>query len=264
VATVSDSPSLYVDRDTVLHRLDPRSKLALALALFVAAYAFGAPAYVAVPVVLGLVALVATGTLRNLLRLWFIVVALFVVGLVVWPGFVEPGGPVVVDVPYLEITRRQLRASLGRSLRIVSFIITGVAYVSTTSNEEIVRGLRGIGVPYTFCFAVGTALRLFPTFLGAAGTVRQAQEARGLDLSASNPLARIRQFVPLLIPVFMTAFRNVSTQAMALEARGFDTRRDRTFYTRASFDRADWVVTALSAVVVVAVVALALSGVGQV
>jgi energy-coupling factor transport system permease protein len=261
---MSDSPSLYVDGDTLLHRLDPRAKIALATALFVAAYAFGDPTFVAVPFALGVVALVGTGALRNLLRLWFIVVALFVVGLVVWPAFTAPGGPVVADVPLLEITRRQLRASLGRSLRIVSFIVTGVAFVSTTSNEEIVRGLRGVGVPYTFCFAVGTALRLFPTFLGAAGTVRQAQEARGLDLSASNPIQRIRQFVPLLIPVFMTAFRNVQTQAMALEARGFDTRRDRTFYGDDALGAVDWAATLLSLAAVAAVAALALNGVGQV
>ena len=258
---MSDAQSLYVDRDTLVHRLDPRAKLALAAALFVGAYAFLNPVVVAVPLTLALLAVLATGALANLLRLWFIIVALFVVGLVVWPAFTPPAGPVVVDLPFVEFTRRQLSASVARSLRIVSFIVTGVAFVSTTSNEEIVRGLRGLGVPYAFCFAVGTALRLFPTFLGAAGTVRQAQEARGLDLSASNPIERLRKFVPLLIPVFMTAFRNVQTQAMALEARGFDTRRDRTFYNEASFDAADWVATAVSLVAIVGVVAVSLSGV---
>jgi energy-coupling factor transport system permease protein len=259
---MSDSPSLYVDGDTLLHRLDPRAKLALAAALFVGAYAFLNPVVVAVPLGLALLAVVTTGALANLLRLWFIIVALFVVGLVVWPAFTPPAGPVVVDLPFVEITRRQLTASVARSLRIVSFIVTGVAFVSTTSNEEIVRGLRGLGVPYAFCFAVGTALRLFPTFLGAAGTVRQAQEARGLDLSASNPIERLRKFVPLLIPVFMTAFRNVQTQAMALEARGFDTRRDRTFYNEASFDAADWAATGVSLAAIVGVVAVSLSGIG--
>jgi energy-coupling factor transporter transmembrane protein EcfT len=258
---MSDSPSLYVDGDTLLHRLAPRAKLALSAALFVWAYAFLDPVLVLVPLALALLAILFTGAIRNLLRLWFIIVALFVVGLVVWPAFTPPLGPVVVDLPFFEITRRQLTASLARSLRIVSFIVTGVAFISTTSNEEIVRGLRGLGIPYAFCFAIGTALRLFPTFLGAAGTVRQAQEARGLDLSASNPIARVRKFVPLLIPVFMTAFRNVQTQAMALEARGFDTRRDRTFHDEQSFDAVDWAATGLSLLVIVAVVAVAVAGV---
>lgn len=261
---MSDSPSLYVDGDTLVHRLDPRAKLALAAALFVGAYAFLDPVVVAVPLTLALLAVVSTGALANLLRLWFILVALFVVGLVVWPAFTPPAGPVVVDLPFFEITRRQLTASLARSLRIVSFIVTGVAFVSTTSNEEIVRGMRQLGLPYAFCFAVGTALRLFPTFLGAAGTVRQAQEARGLDLSASNPIERLRRFVPLLVPVFMTAFRGVRTQSMALEARGFDTRSERSFYGASPFDRADWAVTAAAAATVAAAVALSLLGYGTV
>lgn len=259
---MSSSPSLYVDRDTVIHRLDPRAKLALAFALFVTAYVFIRPAYVAVPLGVAALAAVATGALRNVLRLWTIIVALMVVGVVVWPAFTPPAGPVVIDVSFLEITRRQLLASVGRSMRFVSFIVAGVVFVSTTSNEEIVQGMRSLGLPYAFCFAVGTALRLFPTFLGAADTVRQAQEARGLDLSASNPIARLRQYVPLLIPVFMTAFRNVQTQAMALEARGFDTRRDRSFYNRSTFGTADWAATGFAVAVMAVAVWLGLNGVG--
>lgn len=256
------STSLYVDADTLLHRLSARAKLALSLAVFVPAYVFGRPEYVAVPLVVGALALWWGQGLRNLKRIWPIVVALFVVGLVVWPGFVERGGPVVVDAGPLFLTEKQLLFALGRSMRIATFIVGGLTFVSTTSNEEIVRGMRRLGIPYAFCFAVGTALRLFPTFLGAAGTVRQAQEARGLDLSATNPIAKIRQFVPLLVPVFMTAFRNVETQSMALEARGFDTRRERTFYAQERFDGRDWAAVAVTVVVVVGAIAASTMGVG--
>lgn len=256
------STSLYVDADSFLHRLDPRAKLALLLAMAVPAYTFGRPAFIAIPFVAALVGLWAGGGLRNLRRVWFIIVALFVVGLLVWPGFVERGGPVVVDVGPLFLTEQQTLFALGRSLRITSFILGGLVYVSTTSNEEIVRGMRGLGLPYAFCFAVGTALRLFPTFLDAAGTVRQAQEARGLELSSKNPIERARSFIPLLIPVFMTAFRNVETQSMALEARGFDTRSERTFYRQSAFEFRDWLAVAFTVAVSVASIALSTMGIG--
>ncbi|PSP83228.1 energy-coupling factor transporter transmembrane protein EcfT [Halobacteriales archaeon QS_1_68_17] len=262
---MSTSPSLYVDRDTAIHRLTPRAKLALVSGLFVASYVFEHPLAVAVPLVTSFVALVWVGGWANFRRLRVIVVALFVVGLVVWPLFTPPGGPVVLSTPVLDVTRQQFLVALGRSERIAAFIVGGLLFVTTTSNEEIVSGLRSLGVPYAFCFAVGTALRLFPTLLGATGTVKQAQQARGHDLDAGSPVERIRNYVPLLIPVFMTAIRNVQTQSMALEARGFDTRGERTFYGQRTFGAADWVVAAFGlALVVGSVVLRYVVGVGTV
>ena len=261
---MSSASDLYVDRSTLLHAIDPRATLAFVLALFVPAYAFGNPLWVAVPLLVAFASLLYAGGFRNFWRLRFIVFALFVVGLVVWPSFTAAGGPTILDLGFYSVTEREFMFALGRSMRIAAFIVGGLVFVTSTSNEEIVRGMRKLGFPYAFCFAVGTALRLFPTFLDAAGTVRQAQEARGFDVSASNPVERLRQFVPLLIPVFMTAFRNVQTQSMALEARGFDTRRERTFYRREPFSALDWAATGLSVVVVVAALALAFLGYGQV
>jgi len=197
--------SLYVNGDSVLHRLAPRAKIALALGVFAVALAFDHPAWVVVPFAVSLGTLLALGGLKNLMRVWFVVVAIFVVGMVVWPAFVPGGGPVVLATPVMDVTRDEVLLALGRSTRFASFIVTGLLFVTVTSNEEIVAGLRSLGVPFAFCFAVGTALRLFPTLLSATGTVRQAQEARGHDVAARSPIRRIRNYVPLLIPVFMTA-----------------------------------------------------------
>lgn len=261
---MSDSYSLYVDKDTLLHRLDPRAKLALVTSLFIAAYIFAHPVIVVAPLIVAFITLAYAGGLRNLRRVWFIVVALFVVSLVVWPSFVTDAGPVVLAVGPLRITMREFLVALGRSERIATFIIGGLVFITTTSNEEIVRGMRRLGLPYAFCFAVGTALRLFPTFLDAAGTVRQAQEARGLDFSASNPIERIRRFIPLLIPVLMTAFRDIHSQSMALEARGFDTRRGRTFYGDDPLTPIDWATISLTIIIVSAAIILATRGFGSV
>ncbi|WP_134670495.1 energy-coupling factor transporter transmembrane component T family protein [Halorussus marinus] len=260
---MSAAPTLYVDRDTFVHRLDPRAKLAMVLALFVAAYMFEHPLAVATPLAVALGVLALTGGLRKLGRIKVVITALFLAGFLVWPAYAPARGPVVVSTPVFDLTEYELLFALGRSERIVAFIVSGFAFITTTSNEEIVSGLRGLGVPYAFCFALGTALRLFPTFLGATGTVKQAQEARGLDLSAGGPLQRMRNYIPLLIPVLMTAVRNVNSQSMALEARGFDTDRERTFYDRRTFRAADWGVTALAVGVVVGVIGLWWLGVGQ-
>lgn len=238
---MSSSPSLYVDRGTVFHRLTARSKLVLLFGVFTVAYVFSHPAVVFVPLAGTFVVLLRVGGWRNFKRLAVIIVALFLVGFVVWPSFTAPGGQTLLRTPLVTLTMQEFLVALGRSERIAAFIIGGLFFVTTTTSEEIVGGLRAIGLPYAFCFAVGTALRLFPTFLGATGTVRQAQAARGHDASSGGPIERLRSYVPLLIPVFMTAIRNVGTQAMALEARGFDARRERTFYNHQPMTAIDWV-----------------------
>ncbi|MFC7325082.1 energy-coupling factor transporter transmembrane component T family protein [Halorubrum rutilum] len=248
---MSAASSLYVHGDSVFHRLAPRAKIALAAGLFAVALVFDHPAFVGIPLVVAFGTLVALGGWSNFRRVRFIVVAVFVVGLVVWPLFTPAGGPIWLSTPVVELTRNEFLVALGRSTRFASFIVTGLLFVTVTSNEELVAGLRSLGVPFAFCFAVGTALRLFPTLLGATGTVRQAQEARGHDLSSGSPLQRIRNYIPLLIPVFMTAIRNVQTQAMALEARGFDTQAERTFYGRQSLAGSDWVAVGVGSLMLV-------------
>lgn len=261
---MSNAESLYVYGDSVFHRLNARATLALVAGFSGAALVFTDPLFVGSVLVFGVLALALAGGLSNLRRVWVIIVALFVVGIVVWPAFTPARGPVVLDVSVLRVTAYELEVALGRSARIVSFIVLGLGFVTTTSNEEIVSGLRSLGVPYAMCFAVGTALRLFPTFLGAANTVRQAQAARGYEVSG-GPIERLRGFVPLLIPVFMTAFRNVNTQSMALEARGFDTRGDRTFYNSHPFTARDWAAVVVAGGVLVGSVVLAYGfGVGVV
>lgn len=254
--------SLYVDKDTVFHRLNGRATLALATGVSTAAYVFSDPLFVGLIFGITLGVLLYAGGWPNLLRVWYIIVALFIVGFVVWPAYVAARGPVVITTP-VQLSMYELRFALGRSARIVTFLVAGLAFVTTTSNEEIVGALRALGLPFAFCFAIGTALRLFPTFLGAASTVKQAQEARGHDLSARNPVTKLRKYVPLLIPVFMTAFRQVSTQSMALEARGFDTRSRRTFYNRQRFRPADWAGVGVAALLIMGSVLLAINQIGR-
>lgn len=254
--------SLYVDADTPVHRLAGRAKLGLAAGLSIAAFVFADPIWVGAVLAVAFVGLLSVGGWRNFKRVWYIVVALVIVSVVVWPAFAPAGGPVVIDVVGFTLTQFELRFALGRSARIASFLVIGLGVVTTTSNEELIAALRSLGLPYAFCFAIGTALRLFPTFLGAAGTVRQAQAARGHDLGAGNPIERLRKYVPVLIPVFMTAFRQVGLQSMALEARGFDPGRDRTFYNRRTFDERDWLTVAAALAIAAGSVVLSSMGVG--
>jgi len=128
----------------------------------------------------------------------------------------------------LWMSREGLRRGVVAALRIDSFVLAGVLFLSTTRNEEIVLGLRRLGLPYPVCFAFSTALRLAPSFIGTGLAVREAQRARGLDPDAGSIVARLKANIPLLVPTFLTTIRMTNHLAMSLEARGFGLQKQRT------------------------------------
>jgi energy-coupling factor transport system permease protein len=137
-----------------------------------------------------------------------------------------------------------VKYSIARTLVMLSLITTGMILLSTTRNEELVIGMIKLGLPYRVGFAFSTALRLVPTIASSTQTIAQAQRSRGLDLDSGNILERLRKYIPLLIPVFISTIRGTNTFGMALEAKGFGAREERTFYLNPTIGQADYIVLA--------------------
>lgn len=252
-------PFLYLDRDTVVHRLDPRTKMFLLLGMFVVAFLFVNPVYG----VLVLAAVLAFGylgkSLVNLKRIWFILVAIAVVTVLIWTVF--GSGETTL---FWFVEREALLYGVGTALRIDITIIAGMIFLSTTRNEEIATGLVKLGVPYQFAFAVSTALRLVPTIIATMTTITQAQRSRGLDLESGGFVRRVRNFVPLLVPVFVSTIRSTNVFSMALESKGFGARQERTYFLELEIGRREALVIVAFALFLVAAVALRLMGFGGV
>jgi energy-coupling factor transport system permease protein len=93
----------------------------------------------------------------------------------------------------------------------------------TTSPDDLGLALEQAHVPYTLCFTFTTAVRLVPTMAVDAQTVVDAQRSRGLELDKGNLLKRVRNYIPILIPLIVSAIRRSVELAEALESRGFGT-----------------------------------------
>lgn len=232
---------LYLDQDTPIHRLDPRTKLISALILFGICLCFNHPIYVA-GISLG-VLLVAfrAKALPNFWKLRFILLLLILFSSLLWPFFV-PGptrwwgwGPFI-------LSRESVLYGLAMGLRLSTFVGIGLIFLSTTRNEELTNGLIHLGVPYPLAFALSTALRLVPTFVGAGATIIQAQVSRGLDLETGSIFKRMGKFIPQAVPLFIYAIHHTNYLAMALESKGFDPRAKRTFYYEPKMQRIDFAV----------------------
>lgn len=250
-------PFLYLDRDTFVHRLDPRTKMLLLVGTFVLTFLGVHPLYqigvLAVVLLYGALA----KSLINLKRIWFILVMVGLMTVILWSIFASGETPL-----FWFVEREAVLYGLGIALRIDITIIAGMIFLSTTRNEEIATGLVKLGIPYRFAFAVSTALRLVPTIAATGYTIGQAQRSRGLDLESGNIIQRIRKNAPLLIPVFVSTIRSTNVFSMALESKGFGASSKRTYFLQLAIGSRDVLVLVLFLVLLAAAVALRLAGYG--
>ncbi|MBI2962207.1 MAG: energy-coupling factor transporter transmembrane protein EcfT [Deltaproteobacteria bacterium] len=240
--------NLYIDRDTFLHRLHPQVKLGILAATFASIYAIDRPLLVApAPVALGLL-LFAAGAAGNARRFAPMLLAVPVATFTMWSLFYGYGANAAAAPPRSEA----MEFAAAMALKLESFVLSSLLCLSITRVEEFTEALRGLGVPYRVSFTVAMAFRLVPLFLGSALSVVTAQRARGLDFSRGSVLARLRRYVPVIVPVFMGALRRADAMAMALEARGFGRRTRRASFVRSRLAPRDLVVGAALAAVVLA------------
>ncbi len=218
----------YVPVDSAVHRLDPRTKVLATLALVIVIFAVGTFAGLGV-LTLFLALVIASGRispgyifrgLRPVFLLLAIAVALQVL-------FGEAGGhPVFHRGPFV-ITRENLVLGAFYGYRLMLLVVATTLMTFTTSPVELTDGLerllrpfRRVGVPaHELAMMMTIALRFIPTLLEETEKIMKAQMARGAEFSQGNLARRARALVPLLVPLFVSAFRRADALALAMEAR---------------------------------------------
>jgi energy-coupling factor transport system permease protein len=219
---------LYLDRESPVHRLDPRTKLFLMLGSFAVAVLFVR----AGPLLALLGVLLAYGavgrSLGNLRRIWGLLVSIALVSILSWSVFARGTTPIV-----WRVTWEGLAYGVGAAVKIDAMILSGLIFLSTTKTEEMVLGL----------------IRMVPSIIGTAVVVAEAQRSRGLDLDAGGLVRRVRNYIPLLVPIFLYTLRSTDQLAKALESRGFGAKRRRTSLLEIGFHGRDAVALILGAVV---------------
>lgn len=220
---------------SVVHRLDPRAKLLLTLLLIV--FLFVASNFV------GLGVMVATILISMLLsgvpiRLYFksikaiIVIVLFTSVLNLFYGSGDP----IFERGILKITMNGIYNSIFIAVRIISLILVSSILTFTTSPteltdalERVMKPLKLIRVPvHEIAMMMTIALRFVPTLLEETDKIMSAQKARGADMESGGLMQRIRALIPILIPLFVSAFRRAYDLAMAMECRCYHGGEGRT------------------------------------
>jgi energy-coupling factor transport system permease protein len=228
----------YVEADSPLHRLDPRTKFLAALALMVGLVrTSGLPALGLCAAFLGL-AIALSGlpaglVLRNLRAFLWLFFFTFALHALLTPG------QALWHLPYFghAISAAGLERGVLLSARLASVICTASLLTLTTAPLDLTRGLERLLAPFKrlglpadeIALTASIALRFIPVLIEEAERLHRAQLARGAD-PGGRLLQRARNLVPLLVPLFVSAFAHADRLALAMESRGYRSGAKRTTY----------------------------------
>ena len=222
-----------------IHNLDPRMKFIYVCAVFVAAILFGEIipliALFLLPIPFALLAGVQKEWLRSLRGAAFLAGFIFVIN--VLTNFFTSG--------YV-LTAVAVETSAAMTLRFVVLVESFSVFFLTTSPDHLGLALEQTRVPYEFAFAFTTAVRFVPVLAEEAQTIMDAQKARGLELEKGGFLKRIRNYVPVLIPLIVSAIRRSLELAEAMESRAWGATKKRTNLYALKLHRGDFVLLAIT------------------
>ncbi len=225
----------YYPGNSYIHRLDPRIKIVCALIYMVALFlvnniigyslVFAAAAYVIL--LSGIPWKYILRSLRPVLVLVLITVLLNM--------FLTPGSPVFSLGP-VDITREGISLGVFAAIRLLLLVVVASLLTLTTTPVNLTEGIerllspgKPLGIPaHELAMMMTIALRFIPTLIEETDKIIKAQVSRGADFEGGNLIARAKNLVPLLVPLFVSSFRRADELATAMEARCYRGGEGRT------------------------------------
>ena len=254
----------YFPGDTLAHRLDPRTKLLATVLYIIAIFLAKGPIAYGV-LILTLIVSVriskvgARALFRGLKPVLFIIAFTAVLNL-----FYTPGTHVLVKLWVLTITLEGVFQAFFMVVRIMMLIAGTFLLTYTTSPirltdglEDLLGPLKKLGVPvHELAMMMSIALRFIPTLIEETDKIMSAQRARGADFESGNLLQRAKALIPLLVPLFVSAFRRADELATAMECRCYHGGEGRTRLHQLKYEKRDYIAFGVGAAFLAAMIVL--------
>jgi len=225
-----------------IHNLDPRMKFVYVCVVFVVAILFNQLLVLLslflMPIPFVLIAGVQKEWLRSLRGAAFLASFIFIVNIA--SNYFTSG--------YV-LTIIDIESAIAMTLRFVVLVESFSVFFLTTSPDHLGLALEQTHIPYEFAFAFTTAVRFVPVLAEEAQTIMDAQKARGLELEKGGFLKRIRNYIPILIPLIVSAIRRSLELAEAMESRAWGATKNRTNLYELRLHRGDFILLAISVLI---------------
>lgn len=241
----------YVPGESIFHRSDPRTKLTMTFAYMVIVLLINNFVGYAIAMFFLILAIVSSRVgirmvLRSLRPIVFLIIFTVILNI-----FLYQGETLLLSIGFIDIYKEGILFSIQMILRILLLVAGASLLTYTTTSimltdglERIMSLLSVIGFPaHDIAMMISIALRFIPTFAEETERIMRAQASRGADFDSKKLREKIRSFIPVLVPLFIGAFRRATDLATAMEARCYRGGKNRTRYRVLQFSKADIVLT---------------------
>lgn len=252
----------YYPAKSILHRLDPRVKLVCTLLYLVSLFLFrSVPGYIVATIFLAMIIKISTVPFSYIVRGLKPIVMLLMIT-VLFNLFLTRDVEVLFHAWIFTITEGGLITAVYMAIRLIYLIIGSSLMTFTTTPNELTDGIEAllhplnrIHVPvHEVAMMMSIALRFIPILLEETDKIMKAQIARGADLESGNMIQKAKSMIPILVPLFVSAFRRANDLAMAMEARCYRGGEGRTKMKPLHYQKRDYVAYIVVIVYVIAVV----------
>lgn len=252
----------YFPGDSTIHKLDPRVKIA-AVALYIIGifminkFVVFIPVAIMIGLILYITKIPVKSVLKGLRPILFIIILTFVINIFMTPG------EVIFQLGIFKITKEGLRTGSFMACRLI-FLVLGTSLLTLTTSpifltdglEDIMSPLSKIGFPsHQLAMMMTIALRFIPTLFEETEKIKKAQMARGADFESGNIIKRAKNMIPLLVPLFINAFRRADELAVAMEARCYRGGENKTRLNELKYDKKDIVAYIIIILIFIGIIA---------
>ncbi len=251
----------YIPGDSVIHRADPRVKIILSLIFMILIFIINTYIGFLVMGIFAITAILISGipvgyTLKGLKPVLFIVIFTVIINL-----FTTKGTP-ILEIGLVKITIEGIDISIKLSLRLFLMVIMASILTLTTTPilladaiESLMKPFEYIGVPsHEIAMMMTISLRFIPTLMEETDKIMKAQASRGADFDTGNFVQRAKSFIPVLVPLFVSAFKRADDMAIAMEARCYRGGKGRTRMRQLKISSLDYKIMVTCAIVTIMVI----------
>jgi energy-coupling factor transport system permease protein len=233
--------------DSPIHNLDPRLKIIMTFIFIISLFlieSFTGFIFVIIflTVIITISKVPVKFVIKGLRPILFIILITFIINLLMTPG------RVIYTIGVIKITEEGLRQAGFMAVRL-TLLIMGTSMLTLTTSpiiltdgiESLLKPFKRFGLPaHELAMMMTIALRFIPTLMEETEKIMKAQKSRGADFESGNIMSRAKNLVPLLVPLFISAFRRADELAMAMEARCYRGGENRTRMRQMKISKGDY------------------------